>query len=202
VLRGLYQVCRGALERAGARNRSVLDTKGISTPHIWQGRNGLLDVDVNLHMNNASYVYAAELARWRLVGQTALAGVALRNKWTLMIGSQAIRYRYAIPPFAKYQITTKVDAVDEHWMYMSQYFSTPTENEEDTPQKVYAHVSVRAIVISLKDGARVSPHKTMQEMGLDEEVYTNLAKPEAVNSFNTLLEWDDVVAETMKSSQK
>uniref|UniRef100_M4BZT3 Uncharacterized protein n=1 Tax=Hyaloperonospora arabidopsidis (strain Emoy2) TaxID=559515 RepID=M4BZT3_HYAAE len=37
---------------------------GLHYPAVWKARSGFLDCDVNLHLNNSSYLFGMELARW------------------------------------------------------------------------------------------------------------------------------------------
>ncbi len=66
-LRALWHAVRGAtdLRRAGGTPHSVIDSLGIlpGKPHVMHVRPGLLDTDLNYHMNNAAFLSQAEFAR-------------------------------------------------------------------------------------------------------------------------------------------
>ena len=49
-------------------------TMGITTPHIYQARAGIWDVDIYAHMNNAAFLTHSELARWQLSASGGLLG--------------------------------------------------------------------------------------------------------------------------------
>ena len=70
VGRAVYNAAAGLLKRRqllqSSEGRKVASEQGITVPHVWRARCGPSDLDVNLHMNNASYLYCAELARWEL----------------------------------------------------------------------------------------------------------------------------------------
>ena len=66
-LRALWHAVRGAtdLRRAGGKPSSVIDSLGVlpGKPHVMHVRPGLLDTDLNYHMNNAAFLSQAEFAR-------------------------------------------------------------------------------------------------------------------------------------------
>lgn len=70
VLRAVYNAASGLLKRRqllqSSEGRLKASSEGLLLPHVWQARCGPSDLDVNLHMNNASYLYCAEIARWEL----------------------------------------------------------------------------------------------------------------------------------------
>jgi hypothetical protein len=67
VLRALWNAGAGLVVRA-LNKRSMRPGLALAYPAVWRGRAGLLDCDVNLHLNNSSYLYAMELARWHFTG--------------------------------------------------------------------------------------------------------------------------------------
>lgn len=63
VLRIFWNVSAGLVHRA--LNKSAIKPgMGLHYPALWRARPGFLDCDVNLHLNNASYLFNMELARW------------------------------------------------------------------------------------------------------------------------------------------
>ena len=78
VFRTLWNVGDGALKRMELlrkQKRMNLNEPlliGLTETHVWKGVNGILDLDINMHMNNASYVSIAELARWNLASTSGL----------------------------------------------------------------------------------------------------------------------------------
>lgn len=67
VLRALWNGAAGLVHRA-VNKKKMAPGMAIKYPAVWKGRAGLLDCDVNLHLNNSSYLYAMELARWHFTG--------------------------------------------------------------------------------------------------------------------------------------
>mmetsp|Transcript_16081 Transcript_16081/g.21132 ORF Transcript_16081/g.21132 Transcript_16081/m.21132 type:complete len:207 (+) Transcript_16081:83-703(+) len=201
VLRAVYHAIRGFAERrlasSSGKNPEKYIGLGISRPHVWNGRAGLLDLDLNFHMNNASYLYCAELARWHLSAKNGLLSAALRRKWLFMVGSQAMRYRRAIPPFAKYQVWTVLDSVDDRWLYMTQTFTSPVK-EGETPKRVYAQATVRAILVGT-NGEKVSPEDIFAELDTPADVAGRMKKPNDVPAYDGFLSWDAAVDVDMKN---
>lgn len=130
-----------------------------------------------------------------------LLHAAYRNKWTFMVGSQAIRYRYAISPMRMYEIHTNTAAIDDVWIYMNQSFATPAGQPSKRP-RVFAQATVRAIVMSFK-GERISPMRALDEMGISKDVQEKLYRKDAQDFDGSevagFLEWDRHIAEEMKS---
>jgi len=100
VLRAVVNSLWGIAERSFTlRKKGVEQSKslvglGVSKPHIWKSYNSpLLDCDLNMHMNNSSFVYNCELSRWHLSGKNGLLGLVMKNKYQFLVGGQAIRYR-------------------------------------------------------------------------------------------------------------
>ena len=70
VGRGLWQ----ARQAAGAAGPPVAAAAlGLSVPHVYAGRVGLLDTDVNGHLNNAAYLVNCEMARKCVGSRTRIA---------------------------------------------------------------------------------------------------------------------------------
>ncbi|RHY26745.1 hypothetical protein DYB32_007328 [Aphanomyces invadans] len=146
MARAVWNICASMLTRALTPNKAKLDGVGVIKPHVWKTRVGLLDMDLNVHLNNASYLYNMELARWHLSGYTLLVMHGSRAKrrscclgrlngmlhhcfskrWMLLVGSQSIRYRHSIAPFQAYEIHSDIVHWDDQWFYFIHRFVCPT----------------------------------------------------------------------------
>jgi len=186
VWRSIWNIGVGLFTRARSANKAELNGIGFAQPHIWKARAGFLDIDLNLHMNNSSYLYAMELARWHLCGICGLLGIVFKKKWMFLIGSQSIRFRHQIGPFEVYHVRSQMVYWDEKWMYILQHFINPTTG------KVYAEGLVRAM---LRESKRNVPTQEMlTSMGLKLERPTEM--PETIRGF---LEWDAASKESMEA---
>ena len=68
VGRSLWNIASGLFTRALTRDKAALADVAITRRHVWKARSGFLDIDLNLHLNNSSYLYNMELARWHMTG--------------------------------------------------------------------------------------------------------------------------------------
>ena len=68
VPRTMAASLRGAVKRriSPLSDREIARVGTIEAPHIYTSRAGIFDVDIMGHMNNASYLQHAELARWEM----------------------------------------------------------------------------------------------------------------------------------------
>lgn len=71
VLRIFWNAGAGLVHRALNKHR-MKPGLALHYPAVWRARTGFLDCDVNLHLNNASYLYATELARWHYTAYVGL----------------------------------------------------------------------------------------------------------------------------------
>lgn len=63
VVRALWNIGAGLAQRALTKS-APRPGLAVTYSAVWKARPGLLDCDINLHLNNASYLYSMELARW------------------------------------------------------------------------------------------------------------------------------------------
>ena len=80
------------------------------------------DLDSNLHMNNGRYLTVMDLGRLDLMFRTGLGSVILKRRWRPMVGSAFIRFRRALAPFERYNLTTRVVCWDEKWFWIEHRF--------------------------------------------------------------------------------
>ncbi|KAG6615351.1 THEM6 protein [Phytophthora cinnamomi] len=153
---------------------------GFAYPAVWRARPGFLDCDINLHLNNASYLFNMELARWHFCAVTGILGNVARHRRALLVASQAVRFRHPIPPFRPYEIRSQLVFADDEWMYFLHQFQCPTTG------KLYAEGLCRASC--RQDGARVSAATLYAEVfGGDADALQTPDMPDVVKQ---LLEWD------------
>jgi len=126
VARGLWEG-RSAAKKLGAPSMARAGLDGV--PHVYRGRAGLLDIDTNLHLNNAAYLVHCELARWQLVGANGMLKYAWDTKCLFLVGATALRFRRSVRPFAAFEVRTRVQAWDERAMIMQHDFHYPGSDE-------------------------------------------------------------------------
>ncbi|KAF1332813.1 Atp-dependent protease la, partial [Globisporangium splendens] len=186
VLRIFWNVGAGLVQRALSKH-ALKPGMSINYPAVWRARPGFLDCDVNLHLNNASYLFNMELARWHFTASTGMLTQAIKKKRQFLIGSQVIRYRHAIPPFRPYEIRTQLVFADDTWIYFLQHFQCPTTG------KLFAEGLCRATVRQGK--TKVTAQQMFEELGempaLPQEM------PDVVKKF---LQWDDASRVSMEEA--
>ncbi|TYZ61704.1 hypothetical protein PybrP1_005716 [[Pythium] brassicae (nom. inval.)] len=186
VLRALWNIGSGLAQRALAK--SAL-RPGLTLEHaaVWKARPGILDCDINLHLNNSSYLYNMELARWHFTAVNGILTNVLKKRQTFLVASQAIRYRHPIPPLKPYEVHTRLVYCDDAWLYFLQQFLCPTTG------KVYAEGLARATV---REGKKVvSAAALYAEIGDASALPTEM--PEAVREF---LRWDAASKASMEEA--
>ncbi|RQM28586.1 hypothetical protein B5M09_007940 [Aphanomyces astaci] len=176
MARAAWNIGVSMLTRALTPNKSKLDGIGLIKPHVWKARVGLLDMDLNVHLNNASYLYNMELARWHLL--SGMLHFCFTKRWMLLVGSQSIRYRHSIAPFQAYEIHSDIVYWDDQWFYFSHRFVCPATG------KLFAEGLTRGMV---KDSNR----KTIKFVDVAKQMGLGAPAPKDVpDVVKTFLLWD------------
>jgi acyl-CoA thioesterase FadM len=81
------------------------------------------DIDLNLHMNNASFLSVMDYGRTHLLARTGLLEHILRSRWQPLVGAVWITYRRSLPAFAVYRLSSRMVCWDERWFYIEQTFT-------------------------------------------------------------------------------
>ena len=141
-------------------------------PHIYCGRAGLLDIDMMQHMNNASYLTHAELARWELFTQSGLLHWAMSKKTSFIVASTSISYLREIKPFQPFEVHTRVVATDDKSIFISQEFHTEGSSH------LLAQYITRAII---RGAEIVHPHELLVAIGANDKLIESISSPEEYN---------------------
>ncbi|TMW65563.1 hypothetical protein Poli38472_008205 [Pythium oligandrum] len=189
VLRVFWNLSAGLVHNAVSRFKPVKPGMGVLYPTVWRGRTGFLDCDVNLHLNNSSFLYCMELARWHYAGAVGMMPMYVKKRMMFLAASQAIRYRHPLPPFQPYEIHTQIVHSDADWMYFLHQFVCPTTG------KLYAEGLCRA---TIKQGReRVPWYDVYRECtGLDFRHGEEM--PAVVKEF---LDWDAASKASMETTE-
>lgn len=92
-------------------------TASLKTFRVWPH-----DLDALGHMNNGRYLQIMDVARVDWMARVGVAQCMWRNKWSAVIGSGIIRYRFALKPFQCYQVRTRLLYWDSRWWYLEHVF--------------------------------------------------------------------------------
>jgi acyl-CoA thioesterase FadM len=82
------------------------------------------DIDFNFHMNNSRYLTRMDYGRVHLLAATGMWELAMRLRWTPLVGSVFITYRRSMTMFAPYTLTSRNLCWDEKWIYTEQTFTS------------------------------------------------------------------------------
>jgi acyl-CoA thioesterase FadM len=127
-----------------------------------------VDIDMFMHMNNASYVRVAELARWRIFPQSGIIDLAKKKGIIFLVVGQQVSYLKQLPPFAKFIVRTTVTTSDNKWVHYSHSFQKPDSGNKEP--YVYATVDVKA-VMKEKTGKTIR----LTDLASESDFYKHLA---------------------------
>jgi acyl-CoA thioesterase FadM len=82
-----------------------------------------MDIDLNLHMNNARYLSIMDYARTHLLARTRLLEHIVRSRWQPLVGAVWITYRRSLPLFTAFGLTSRLVCWDGRWFYIEQTFT-------------------------------------------------------------------------------
>ncbi len=122
----------------------------------WNTRVRLGHVDMNLHMNYASYLNVMELGRWRLIARTGAMPQFLSEKIRAVVGGVDITYRRELKPRQKFTLDTRMIDLHRRALVVEQTFLVDDQ--------VHAQAKVNALL--LKNG-RVMGRQTLRDMSAD-----------------------------------
>ncbi|CAI5730379.1 unnamed protein product [Peronospora destructor] len=164
---------------------------GLHHPAVWKARSGFLDCDANLHLNNSSYLYNMELARWHLTAANGALWQAMKHRRMFLVASQAVRFRHSILPFQAYEIKTQMVYWDGPWIFFLHQFQDSSNGKQFAEGlcrvKVKQHgedVSFQKIIFEIYDGPIPSQPAEM---------------PDIVKGF---LEWDAASRSSMETAHE
>jgi len=78
------------------------------------------DIDFNFHLNNSRYLTCMDYGRIHMLAATGILGIAVRSRWTPLVGSIDIVYRRSLALWAPFTMSTRNLCWDERWFYMEQ----------------------------------------------------------------------------------
>ena len=123
VPRVCWSIVRGLAQQRGAVGRPAHYGFSREAPHVYHARvNALLDADQFLHMNNASYLVHAELARWEMGMAGGQAVGTARMGAAFIVASTTMRFRRELRPLQAFEIHSSMAAADERSMWFLQTF--------------------------------------------------------------------------------
>jgi len=141
-------------------------------PHIYKSRAGLFDIDLMGHMNNASYLTHAELARWEWSAANGVLSKCIKSKTFFIVTASTVRFRREIGPLQKFKIETRLGGIDERnmWVYHT-FHNAPNEGKG----KILAQIFTQAVMT--KKGRPINPLSWLEEhFPLTEDVLEDVSR--------------------------
>lgn len=106
-----------ALTEPWRRPVERLDEEAEVAFRVWP-----LDLDQNVHMNNAKYLVAMELARYALLKRTGLLRPVLKKRWALINAAQKVVFFRSLKLFQRYTVSARLLYLDDdNWFYLKQH---------------------------------------------------------------------------------
>lgn len=81
-----------------------------------------LDLDLNLHVNNARYLALMDLGRVQLLGQAGVLALLFRRRWAVVAQAVEIRYIRELKPFQSFELESRLLGWDDKYWYVEQQF--------------------------------------------------------------------------------
>ncbi|AXC11566.1 Mesenchymal stem cell protein DSCD75 [Acidisarcina polymorpha] len=78
------------------------------------------DIDFNFHLNNSRFLTCMDYGRIHMLAAAGILDLAIRRRWTPLVGSIDIVYRRSLPLWAGFTLSTRTLCWDERWFYTEQ----------------------------------------------------------------------------------
>jgi YbgC/YbaW family acyl-CoA thioester hydrolase len=144
------------LNKVNQRKKSVSDKPFTSA--VSRGfRVGLMDIDFNMHINNARYMVFMERARWDHPVQTNTWDVMLKEKLNFIVAGIEMGYIREIRFGKKFEVESRYLGWDEKYFYLEQRFIADG--------KIHAYGLVKAVF--LQKGKKAEPGDVATLLGIN-----------------------------------
>ena len=160
---------------SAARRRKRPPTHQLFDVVTLEFRVGLLDIDLNMHLNNAKYLKFMDRSRLEHAVVTGLLNRMVDARCNAVVANTEIAYIRELRPYQQFQLHTRNLRWDDKYVYYDQRF--------ESLRKLHTHALLR--VANVYGGKSVSP-QTVQEMtGMNLQ---SPALPEYVEQWKRLLQ--------------
>ncbi|KAL3792647.1 hypothetical protein ACHAW5_005101 [Stephanodiscus triporus] len=156
--------------------KSLVGIGPNNPPYVYTSRAGLFDVDIMWHMNNASYLNHAELARWEWTAFTGLLAGSRRDKTPFIVTAATVRFRREIAPFKKFDIETRLCGIDDRNLWVYQTFHN--HSNDCQRGKILAQVFTQAVMI--QKGKVINPRSYLQSIMHAEDALYDMNAAESI----------------------
>ena len=162
------------LIRAAMRRRKP-PTHGIFDRVSMEYRVGLLDLDINMHLNNAKYLKFMDRCRLEHALSTGLLNRMVQARCNAVVANTEIAYVRELRPYQHFHVITRIIGWDDKYVYYDQRF--------ESQGKLHTHALLR--IVNFYGGKAISPQAVQEITGLN---LNSPALPEYVEQWKRLLQ--------------
>ncbi|MCE7510028.1 thioesterase family protein [Alloalcanivorax xenomutans] len=138
-------------------------------------RVGLLDIDINLHLNNGKYVKIMDRCRLEHGVVTGLLDRMIKARTHTIVANTEIAYIRELRPYQRFQVHTRILGWDDKYTYYDQRF--------ESQRKLHTHALLR--LAHLYGGKPISPQAFQEMTGLNRR---SPVLPDYVQDWKNLLQ--------------
>lgn len=150
----MYPLLRLTTEMMLARKARPLSPfqAHVSTHRCWPW-----DLDPWIELNNGRTLTLYDLGRLPMAARTGMIGIMRRNRWSITVAGNSVRYRRRIRAFDRFTMVTRLHGWDERFFYLDQSIWRRGECAN--------HMLLRGAITS--DAGIVAPERLFQAGGMD-----------------------------------
>ena len=160
---------------SAARRRKRPPTHQLFDVVTQEYRVGLLDIDLNMHLNNAKYLKFMDRCRLEHAVVTGLLIRMIEARCNGVVANTEISYIRELRPYQQFQVHTRILGWDDKYVYYDQRF--------ESQRKLHTHALLR--VANVYGGKSISPQTLQEITGFNQ---TSPALPEYVEQWKRLLQ--------------
>ncbi|CAG8588517.1 7686_t:CDS:2 [Ambispora gerdemannii] len=123
------------------------------------------DLDLNIHMNNSSYLKVLDFLRIEQIF-TLFGDLLIPKELYLANGGCKIVYKKEIPPFAKYTVESCVLTWNDKWVFILSRFLLPSKAKTSADKDpIVATIVVNKLVFKEPNGKTAEPAAVFERLG-------------------------------------
>lgn len=159
---------------SAARRRKRPPTHQLFDVVTLEFRVGLLDIDLNMHLNNAKYLKFMDRSRLEHAVVTGSLNRMIEARCNVVVANTEIAYIRELRPYQQFQVHTRILGWDDKYVYYDQRF--------ESQRKLHTHALLR--VVNVYGGKSISPQTAQDITGMHME---SPPLPEYVEQWKRLL---------------
>lgn len=168
---------------SAARRRKRPPTHQLFDVVTLEFRVGLLDIDLNMHLNNAKYLKFMDRSRLEHAVVTGSLNRMIEARCNVVVANTEIAYIRELRPYQQFQVHTRILGWDDKYVYYDQRF--------ESQRKLHTHALVR--VVNVHGGKAINPQTTQEITGMN---LKSPPLPEYVEQWKRLLQSKKRLTET------